>query len=178
MKRQIPNAISAIRVVLAYPVASYALAGDWLTSFWLLVVGWMSDFFDGFAAKRLGVADDNELGKKWADPIGDAALNVGAYCGLLQGNEKPWVFGLGLILLGVALTLRTLKYRSSSETVRRLSGKASFELVVGAITVLLNVYAYRALHWGPTGIILTIPIQLICRRLKRDRITRVRTLGY
>ncbi|MBI2355918.1 MAG: CDP-alcohol phosphatidyltransferase family protein [Candidatus Doudnabacteria bacterium] len=178
MKRQIPNAISAIRVALAYPVASYALADQWTLSFWLLVIGWLTDFLDGFVAKRLKVADKNEFGKKWADPISDACLNAGSIIGLLQGPEKPWVFGLGLASFVLMVSLKTLKHWGWSDEVRRLSASISFEFVVISIAVILNIYAYRGLHWGPTGIVLTIPILLYLRRAKRQRIERVYRLGF
>lgn len=121
----IPNAVSFLRL-LCVPVFAYLLFNqeNRAAAAWLLAVLGMTDWVDGYLARRLGQV--SELGKL-LDPIADRlALIVGIGGILIDGSAPRWVAIAAL----------------SRELVVAVAG-----LVLGA----LGVRRIEVTWWGKTG---------------------------
>ncbi|MCK5721342.1 MAG: CDP-alcohol phosphatidyltransferase family protein, partial [Gammaproteobacteria bacterium] len=51
-KKDIPNIISILRILLVVPLAYFLWAQDYLTALLLFLIGGLSDGLDGFLARR------------------------------------------------------------------------------------------------------------------------------
>lgn len=104
MFRSLPNLLSALRIALA-PAAAWAiLAGRGGLALGLLGAAALSDFFDGWLARRIGV--ESRLGA-YLDPVADKLLLATVYfCEGLAGYLPAWlvalVFGRDLMILAFA----------------------------------------------------------------------------
>ncbi|MCL4449199.1 MAG: CDP-alcohol phosphatidyltransferase family protein [Actinobacteria bacterium] len=84
----IPNAISALRILLAPVIVWLMLDGHhWLAAFWLLGFAGITDFLDGYLARHLGQVSD--FGKV-ADPVADRILIVCVAVALGLAGLVPW----------------------------------------------------------------------------------------
>lgn len=99
--RHIPNLISALRILLVFPLAWELVQGAYTIALALFVVAGASDVLDGFLAKRCGWT--SRLGGM-LDPIADKLLVV--TCFLLLGwvGELPWWL-VGIVILRDAVIL-------------------------------------------------------------------------
>jgi cardiolipin synthase (CMP-forming) len=104
----IPNLFTALRLALVPFVVVAIVEGRHLEAFALFSVAALTDFLDGAAARRLGVATPAGA---YLDPIADKCLLSGVFLALAWSGELPWwlvavVFGRDLfILLGAAAFL-------------------------------------------------------------------------
>jgi len=97
------DALTAVRAVLAVPLALAAHAGNWSVAAVLLAVAWWSDFFDGRLARRS--SESTALGD-W-DLAADTTVGAGLLIGLVLGHHVPPSWGVGGAVLGVGfLALR------------------------------------------------------------------------
>jgi CDP-diacylglycerol--glycerol-3-phosphate 3-phosphatidyltransferase len=107
---RLPNILTGLRLVLAlftfFGLAGAALLSEQLTpatqfglerwAFWAFVVAAVSDFFDGWLARRLHA---ETLWGAVLDPIADKVLVCGAILGLLSlGSNAPVAIPAALIL--------------------------------------------------------------------------------
>ena len=107
-KRDIPNIISILRIVLVAPIAYYLWYQNFLIALLLFLIGGLSDGLDGFLARRY----------KWEtalgvilDPMGDKLMMLTAY--LLLGWHHLlawWLVGL-VIFRDLIIVLGTLLYK-------------------------------------------------------------------
>lgn len=93
--RHIPNLISAIRILLVYPVITAMLANSFKPAFILFTLAGVSDGVDGFLAKRYGW--QSRLGS-YLDPIADKLLLVASYTTLAWQGHIP--FWLAVLVVG------------------------------------------------------------------------------
>lgn len=92
--KTVPNAITAVRLALL-PVVMASLAQHWFAAAsGLAVIVFLSDFADGFVARRFDQA--SALGR-WLDPVADRATVVALSIGMACGGILP----LGLLVLAV-----------------------------------------------------------------------------
>src|SRR5665213_3663603 len=107
---RLPNLLTGLRLALAlftfFALAGAALLSDRLTpatqfalerwAFWAFVVAALSDFFDGWLARRLQATS---LWGAILDPIADKVLVCGVVLGLLSlGSNAPVAIPAALIL--------------------------------------------------------------------------------
>lgn len=137
MKRWLPNALTAARILLT-PVVGYFLArDDARTALPLLAAAALTDAADGWLARRLEAR--TALGA-YLDPIADKLLAATVFLGLAAAGRLPWwlaVLVLGrdvLILLFAGWALRFTRLRRFPPSVW---GKAStvvqFSLAVACL---------------------------------------------
>ena len=108
IKKDIPNLISILRIVLVIPIAYYLWNQQYFIALTLFLIGGLSDGLDGFLARRY----------KWEtplgvilDPMGDKLMMLVAYLLLGWHNLLPlWLVGL-VILRDSIIVLGTLLYR-------------------------------------------------------------------
>ena len=107
-KRDIPNIISFLRIVLVIPIAYFLWKQAYSTALILFLIGGLSDGLDGFLARRYKW--ESELGVI-LDPMGDKLMMLAAY--LLLGWDQLlawWVVSL-VISRDLIIVVGTLLYR-------------------------------------------------------------------
>lgn len=104
MYRNLPNLLSTFRILLSPFVAVAILNGRTSAALGMLAAAGLSDLFDGYLARRMGVS--SRLGS-YLDPLSDKVLLVTVYlCEGLAGMLPAWVvalvFGRDLLILAMA----------------------------------------------------------------------------
>jgi cardiolipin synthase len=134
----IPNALSALRLVLTPWIARAVLNGETRVALALLLFAGLTDVLDGVLARRFAWTS------RWGaylDPIADKVLLSTLYlCFGLSGMAPGWlvaiVFGRDiLILLLVALAMMLTGYRSFPPSIW---GKVSTVIQIAAAVVFLT----------------------------------------
>ncbi len=107
-KRDIPNLISILRIVLVVPIAYYLWDQNYSIALLLFLVGGLSDGLDGFLARRYQW--ETELGVI-LDPMGDKLMMLTAYLLLGWHNLLAWWL-VGLVIFrDLIIVIGTLLYR-------------------------------------------------------------------
>lgn len=89
-RRDIPNMISIIRIVLVVPVVYLLWHENYQMALILFIIAGLSDALDGFLAKRYDWT--SQLGS-FLDPLADKLLLVSCFLvGVLTGLVPTWVF--------------------------------------------------------------------------------------
>lgn len=107
-KKDIPNAISIVRIILVVPIAFCLWNQNYLSALILFLVGGLSDGLDGFLARRYHW--ETKLGVI-LDPMGDKLMMLTAY--LILGWYKliPWWLVALVIGRDLIIVTGTLLYR-------------------------------------------------------------------
>ncbi len=114
--RQLPNVITAMRIVLVVPIAIALVHRQWLLTLVLFVAAAVSDGADGFLAKHFGWR--TELGAI-LDPAADKLLLATVFATLtVQGAVPPWLLAA---VVGRDLVI--------------VAGAAAYRAWIGAVTV-------------------------------------------
>lgn len=85
--RQIPNALTVLRIVLVAPFVWYMVAGQHDKALWTLLLAGATDGADGFLARKFQWR--SQFGSI-ADPVADKVLMVTAYLTLGITGHMPW----------------------------------------------------------------------------------------
>jgi cardiolipin synthase (CMP-forming) len=101
---QLPNLLTAIRLVLTPFLVAAILQGKWTQAFWIGIAAGVTDALDGPAARLLRVS--STVGA-YADPIVDKVMLSAAYIALGIVKALPWwmvamVFARDLFILSMA----------------------------------------------------------------------------
>ena len=107
-KKDIPNIISIVRIVLVVPITYYLWSQNYLVALLLFLVGGLSDGLDGFLARRYHW--ETELGVM-LDPMGDKLMMLSAYLLLGWHSLLPWWLVILVISRDLILVFGTLLYR-------------------------------------------------------------------
>lgn len=132
-RRDIPNALSAARIVLIVPLIFTIVRGDYVAAFALFFVAGLSDGLDGFLARRYDWR--TPLGAM-LDPAADKLMTVSVFVALaLAGLVPVWLTALivarDAVIVGGALAYRTL--------IGRFRGGASYLSKINTLTMLFYV---------------------------------------
>lgn len=111
--RQLPNALTALRLLLALPLGVLIISGEFGWALGVGLVSGLSDAVDGFAARRLGVV--SQVGAL-LDPIADKALIMVSFLSL------AWV-GLIPVWLALIVVLRDVVIVGGAITYHHLIGR-------------------------------------------------------
>jgi phosphatidylglycerophosphate synthase len=162
----VPNALTISRGVLAIPMALAAGYGHWTLAFWIFVIALLTDFFDGWAARRFKVATHRgaEL-----DALADSALVAGGFIGLTFAGVVPVWLTTVVLAGGACVGSRWFFWPKSQRLsgIRILAGVACLFIAWIAIAWMLAVQIYG---WSWWYAIVTIAILAVLTRLKRHRI--------
>src|SRR5579862_502927 len=162
---RIPNLLTGLRLGLAlftfFGLASAALLSDRLTpaeqfslerwAFWAFVVAALTDFFDGWLARRLGATS---LWGAILDPIADKVLVCGVILGLLTlGPNAPVAIPAALILFR-EFTVSALREVAAGKGVSLpvtllAKWKTTLQLVALGAELLVAVWAAFSLPSDP-----------------------------
>lgn len=107
-KRNIPNIISILRIVLVAPITYFLWHQNYLIALLLFFIGGLSDGLDGFLARRYKW--ETELGVI-LDPMGDKLMMLSAYLLLGWHHLLPWWLVSLVILRDLIIVVGTLLYR-------------------------------------------------------------------
>jgi cardiolipin synthase len=103
--RQLPNLITAVRLVLTPVLVLTILRSQWNSALWIGIGAGITDVVDGFAARMLRVP--SRVGA-YLDPIADKILLSCVYLALGAAHALPWwmvalVFGRDIFILAMCL---------------------------------------------------------------------------
>lgn len=107
-KKDIPNFISLVRILLVAPIAYYLWIQSYSSALLLFLIGGLSDGLDGFLARRYQW--ETRLGVI-LDPMGDKLMMLAAYLLLGWHGLLPWWLVCAVILRDLILVFGTLLYR-------------------------------------------------------------------
>jgi cardiolipin synthase len=149
---QLPNLVSALRLVLA-PYICYLLGTRHFLAalVWFAIAG-VSDGLDGWLARRYGVA--SRMGAL-LDPVADKVLLSGAFLTLALTFVIPWwltFFVLGRDVMILAFAVHTLMTKTQREFPPSIWGKLSTAV---QIAYILAVVGYQA-DFGYSAIVLLL----------------------
>lgn len=132
----IPNIISMIRLLLVPVVAILILNGEFLAAVIVLAIAGISDYIDGWVARRF-----NQMSKfgKVLDPAADRLFIAVTLIGMAVRDIIPWwlVVAIGSRELLVGLTLPILGRRGFPGYPVHLAGKAGTMALMYAFPLLL-----------------------------------------
>jgi len=135
----IPTAVSALRLILAPCVAAAVLAGQYWTALFLCLGAGITDFLDGYLARRLRAIS---RAGAYLDPISDKVLVSVTYVALGWTGDIPWwlvalVLSRDLLTLVAAVALHSFTGVKDFEP-SNLGKLATGIHVVTLATVILN----------------------------------------
>lgn len=87
--RTLPNYITLTRLALLPALIPLLMARLFVAALILTIVAFLSDFLDGYIARRTGTV--TPLGT-WLDPVADRIAGVAVMAGLAAGHAIPWAF--------------------------------------------------------------------------------------
>lgn len=147
--RLLPNAITLVRLFLAPVIAWLILQGRFREALALVVLAGLTDWLDGFLARRLDVT--GKLGIV-LDPLADKVLLVTLFIVLTAARLIPFwllalVMGRDLVIVGGALLLRLFRdiHRFPPSTMGKVS--TFFQIVFVLMVLLYAAYPYQILLW-------------------------------
>lgn len=106
-RKDIPNLISILRIILVVPTVYFLLRGDYLLALVPFVVAGLSDALDGFLAKRFGWT--SRLGSL-LDPLADKFLLVSCFLVFVFIGLMPtWLFAM-IVLRDLIVAFGALLY--------------------------------------------------------------------
>ncbi|MDX2426577.1 MAG: CDP-alcohol phosphatidyltransferase family protein [Cycloclasticus sp.] len=111
-RKDIPNLISVLRIILVVPIVYFLLKGDYLLALVLFVVAGVSDALDGFLAKRFSWT--SRLGSL-LDPLADKFLLVSCFLVFVFIGLMPtWLFAM-IVLRDLIVAFGALLYHLKIE---------------------------------------------------------------
>ena len=164
--RWLPSSITAIRALCCVPVVILAVQDMWVACFWLFILALLTDFLDGFAAKKLNA--QTRFGAD-LDRFTDVATVVAGFLGLVLSGIFPlW---LGLLFLAAGLMVGGHWFFWPKDRVG--SGLRTLFSVVCLFIAWITIawaFAVQAIGWSWTYVPITVGIMTTLTCLKRHRI--------
>lgn len=142
VKKQIPNILTVVRLVLALLCAYFALNMDkesLIISFALFMIASATDYLDGYLARKWNIV--STFGK-FIDPIADKVLILGVLIVFSYKGVIPWYLTAIVAFREVSLTIiRTLLMFKKVVIASTMSGKVkTFSQVIAIIIIYVIVY--------------------------------------
>jgi cardiolipin synthase len=138
-RRDIPNLISACRLLLVPPIVMLLLAERYFAALMLFLLAGISDGLDGFLAKRFDWRSD--LGG-FLDPLADKLLMVATVLALTAEGLIPlWLTAVivlrDVVIVGGAVAYRLLigRFQAEPSVVSKLNTAVLIILVLGVVAV-------------------------------------------
>ncbi len=142
LKKQIPNILTVVRLVLALLCAYFALNMDQdslIISFILFMIASATDYLDGYLARKWNIV--STFGK-FIDPIADKVLILGVLIVFSYKGVIPWYLTAIVAFREISLTvIRTLLMFKKVVIASTMSGKVkTFSQVIAIIIIYVIVY--------------------------------------
>ncbi|MBA56085.1 MAG: CDP-alcohol phosphatidyltransferase [Pseudomonadales bacterium] len=138
--RNIPNALTVLRIVLVFPFVWYMVNGEHDRALWTLLVAGATDSADGFLARKFQWR--SQFGSI-ADPVADKVLMVTAYLTLAITGHMPWWVAAVVVCRDVYIFTGAIAYwfvvgrYEGSPTL--LSKACTFFMITLGLVVLANL---------------------------------------
>jgi len=153
----LPNLVSFARLFAGPLLAWMLYARRFQEALFLLLAAGLSDWLDGYLARKLGTSD--RIGVV-LDPLADKVLMVTVFIALGLLHLIPWWLFIGvairdLTIVSGAMLLRRLRNRR--EFLPSTIGKVStfFQIVLALLAVVYAAFPYEAIEiWTVTAIVL------------------------
>ncbi len=166
MQRHIANILSLSRIPLGHVIYSLEVSGNFGLAFLVLVIGALTDAFDGWAARKFGTPTP-KIGKTWIDPLSDAYLFTATVLGLIRwlpNSSQVLIWG-GIPFVALWIALKLIKLRRNGSTLHRFAnaglpiaewgGFWLLGLILAALSYdWVGAFLYLALTWPAVRTIL------------------------
>ncbi|WP_018953664.1 CDP-alcohol phosphatidyltransferase family protein [Thioalkalivibrio sulfidiphilus] len=137
--RQLPNAITVLRLLLTLPIVLALLNGHYGWVLALLLLAGISDGLDGWLVRRNGW--HTRLGG-YLDPLADKVLMMGTYFTVAWVGLIPWWLMVLVVARDVVIILGALAYRAVTRSLEMqpllISKLNTFFQIVLVLSVLVN----------------------------------------
>lgn len=172
----IPNLLTTARALAVLPIVALMLAELWMAAFVLFVAAALTDFLDGWLARRWNQV--SEFGR-FLDPIADKLMVAGVLPALIDARVIAGtdIWPVVVILLREFLVSGLREYLAPKGVTVHVSGlakwKTTLQLIATATLVLapafpepLVVRAGLALLWGAAALTVLTGAQYLAGGLK------------
>lgn len=137
--KQIPNALTTLRLLLAAPICWLILEQNYAVVLWLAALAGLSDGVDGWIARKF---DATSRYGGIVDPLADKILLGCVYISLAMVNVLPWWVAVIVVLRDLVIVTGALAYHwrfGAYEAMPSLWGKLSTLVqIVFAVSVLFG----------------------------------------
>jgi cardiolipin synthase len=140
--RQLPNALTTLRLLLAVPICIFILHREFEAVLGLAAFAGISDLVDGWWARKMGA--QSRYGSL-ADPAADKILLIGTYVTLATVNAIPMTVTVIVVVRDLVIVTGAIAYYlliSRYEMAPSLWGKASTLVQIGFALVVLTQQVY------------------------------------
>jgi len=156
--RRLPHTLTLLRIAASPLLVWLLLQGRFRIALGISLIAGLSDWFDGYLARRLGAA--GKLGEI-LDPLADKILLLTLFLALGALRLIPlWMLSLAigrdLIIVGGALVLRI--FRGARRFVPSTLGKVStfFQILLVLLALVYASYRYELFFWlNNAGLVLS-----------------------
>ena len=137
--KQIPNALTTLRLVLTVPIFLLIVSENYQTVLWIFFIAGISDGFDGLLARKL-----NALSRYGAvaDPLFDKILLNTAYVAFAVAGLQPWWLVMVIVTRDIVIISGALLFHwlyGRYEIASSFLGKCStFVQIVYALMLLFE----------------------------------------
>jgi cardiolipin synthase len=156
-KKDIPNIISFLRLLLTIPVVWALLEGEFNVALIIFFIAGVSDALDGFLAKRLHW--QSRLGGL-LDPLADKALLVSSFlCLGGLGLLPPWLVALVIgrdVLIVTGALVYSVQIEQLNAEPSLISKLNTLLQIVLVLLVVVNHGLYVMPQWIMLGLILSV----------------------
>ncbi|GAB2984587.1 CDP-alcohol phosphatidyltransferase family protein [Frigoribacterium salinisoli] len=143
--RTVPNAITAARLLLLPVFLVLVVQGDPAPAMVVIAVVFVTDFLDGFIARRTGTT--SELGR-WLDPVADRVTLIVVAVSFALGGLVPWWALVLLLVPDVLLSGFALWAFGGAAFPVTWLGKVRTALLMTGLLVLLVGVALGDAAWA------------------------------
>ena len=164
--RWLPNAITSIRLVAIVPLVVCSVLGLWEWALGIYVIALVSDFFDGLAARKLGVS--SAFGEQ-LDGMSDTALGGAVALGLLIGGAVPVAVFVAAFFGWLSIYLPR-HFPKQLPTINALQPMFDVGTLFMTITYSMWTLVTLVYGWSNWYIPATLGILLVLAVLKRRRL--------
>jgi len=159
----LPNIITFSRLLLSIAAFTSSIQQHWILALWLLLAALTTDFFDGFAARKLNAT--SKFGEEF-DAITDSIIVALGMLSLGIAGKISWWIVLFVFVISFIIS----SDRFFKQPVWRWRAVLAVASLFIAWIGIVWFYAYLAYGWSWNYIALTLFVLIICGVLKRKRI--------
>jgi len=138
----IPNALTALRLLLAVPIFLLILNEKYSYVLWLAFIAGLSDALDGWLARKLNVL--SRFGAI-ADPLSDKVLLISTYVAFVLVELLPWWVAAIVVIRDLVIVCGAVAYHwlyGRYEMAPSIWGKASTGVQILFALMLITYQAY------------------------------------
>ena len=146
-KKILVNAISASRIVAAVIVVAFAVLNLWCWAFWVAVIGFLTDYFDGYYARRWHVVSPFGM---FFDPLTDKILCL-TIIAVFAFVVSPWywvIFTIFFLYDATTTTLRLMLANRLKMPAQKIAKIKTATQMVGLMVMLLAMGVPLSLRAG------------------------------